>query len=384
MLLVDEIDRADDEFEAFLLEVLSTYQVTIPELGTVVAADPAGRGAHLQPHPRGARRPEAALPLPLDRAPRPRARGRDRPLAGLPEVSEALAGQVVALVQRLRDRDDLLKPPGVAETLDWARALDRLGARELDVEPRGPRPSAPCVKYREDAERVRAALDRMLARMSSVTADVAPLGTSPTSCCSASPGRCGRPGVPVTPDRAQTFLHAVAHGRRRRPAGDLLGRPRDAVRRPRATCDRYDQVFTGLVPRRAAERGGGRAAAEQPPPVAGAARRDERAGERRRRTTTRLLRATASDAEVLRHRDIATLDAARAGPAGRAVRRAAPRSPPRRVAYRRTAVAPRRGRHPTDAARDARAGWASRSRSPGAAGRSRPRRLVLLVDVSAR
>ncbi len=73
VLLIDEVDRADDEFEAFLLEILSDYQVTVPELGTFRRRDPAGRRHHLQPHPGRARRPQAALPLPLGRAPRLRA-----------------------------------------------------------------------------------------------------------------------------------------------------------------------------------------------------------------------------------------------------------------------------------------------------------------------
>src|SRR5512144_3229557 len=126
VLLVDEVDRADDEFEAFLLEVLSTYQVTIPELGTVTAATPpvvvltSNRTRevhdalkrrclyHWVEHP-GLDRETAIV--------RTRA----------PEVSEALARQVVTLVQRLRTAEGLLKPPGVAETLDWARALEALG-----------------------------------------------------------------------------------------------------------------------------------------------------------------------------------------------------------------------------------------------------------------
>ena len=77
MLLVDEVDRADDEFEAFLLEVLSDFTISIPELGTVRADDPAAGGPHLQPHPRGARRAQAPLPLPLAGAPRLRPRGGD-------------------------------------------------------------------------------------------------------------------------------------------------------------------------------------------------------------------------------------------------------------------------------------------------------------------
>jgi MoxR-like ATPase len=161
VLLVDEIDRADDEFEAFLLEVLSTYQVTIPELGTVRAATPpivvltSNRTReihdalkrrclyHWIEHP-GLEREVAIV--------RSRA----------PEVSERLGRQVVTLVQQLRARDDLVKPPGVAETLDWARALERLGTEDLDVEAAATTLGT-AVKYREDAERVRKALDRMLA-----------------------------------------------------------------------------------------------------------------------------------------------------------------------------------------------------------------------------
>jgi len=161
VLLVDEVDRADDEFEAFLLEVLSTYQVTIPELGTVRAATPpivvltSNRTReihdalkrrclyHWIEHP-GLEREVAIV--------RSRA----------PEVSERLGRQVVTLVQQLRARDDLVKPPGVAETLDWARALERLGTEDLDVEAAATTLGT-AVKYREDAERVRKALDRMLA-----------------------------------------------------------------------------------------------------------------------------------------------------------------------------------------------------------------------------
>ncbi|HEX6876802.1 MAG TPA: MoxR family ATPase [Nocardioidaceae bacterium] len=161
VLLVDEVDRADDEFEAFLLEVLSTYQVTIPELGTVKALTPpivvltSNRTReihdalkrrclyHWIEHP-GLEREVAIV--------RSRA----------PEVSEALTRQVVTLVQQLRARSDLVKPPGVAETLDWARALERLGTTEVDVEAAATTLGT-VVKYREDAERVREALDRMLA-----------------------------------------------------------------------------------------------------------------------------------------------------------------------------------------------------------------------------
>ncbi len=160
ILLVDEVDRADDEFEAFLLEVLSNWSVSIPELGTVAAVTPpfvvltSNRTRELHDalkrrclyhwidHPGLAR--EVAI-----------VRSR------LPEVGEQLASQVAGLVQRLR-HEDLLKPPGVAETLDWARALHRLGVEDLDLEAAA-RTLGAVVKYREDTERVRHALDRMLA-----------------------------------------------------------------------------------------------------------------------------------------------------------------------------------------------------------------------------
>ncbi|WP_182524609.1 AAA family ATPase [Nocardioides dongkuii] len=162
VLLVDEVDRADDEFEAFLLEVLSTYQVTIPELGTVRAATPplvvltSNRTREL--HDALKRR---CLYHWIDHP------GLEREVqivrSRAPEVSAGLAAQVVGVVQQLRGGGDLLKPPGVAETLDWARALHHLGSVDLDLETAS-RTLGALVKYREDADRVRAALDRMLAR----------------------------------------------------------------------------------------------------------------------------------------------------------------------------------------------------------------------------
>jgi len=161
VLLVDEVDRADDEFEAFLLEVLSTYQVSIPEHGTVTADPPpvvvltSNRTREL--HDALKRRclyhwidhPGLAREVQIVRT-------------RLPDVSLRLAEQVTRAVHRLRDCDDLLKPPGVAETLDWARALHALGADELDLAAAAATLGA-VVKYREDIERVRARLDRMLA-----------------------------------------------------------------------------------------------------------------------------------------------------------------------------------------------------------------------------
>jgi MoxR-like ATPase len=162
VLLVDEVDRADDEFEAFLLEVLSTWQVTIPELGTVSAATPpvvvltSNRTREL--HDALKRRclyhwiehPGLQRELEIVRT-------------RIPQVSESLAAQVVSAVQKLRTDHELIKAPGVAETLDWTRALQELGTTELDLETAAATLGV-AVKYREDAERVRAALERVLAR----------------------------------------------------------------------------------------------------------------------------------------------------------------------------------------------------------------------------
>jgi MoxR-like ATPase len=130
VLLIDELDRADEAFEAFLLEVLADFQVTIPELGTVKAAEPpiviitSNRTREI--HDALKRRclyhwvgyPNAARELSIVRA-------------KVPGVSKALSEQVVHFVQALR-KQDLFKQPGVAETLDWAAALVQLDAAALD------------------------------------------------------------------------------------------------------------------------------------------------------------------------------------------------------------------------------------------------------------
>ena len=81
VLLVDELDRADDEFEAFLLEILSEFAVTIPEVGRIARGRATGRDRDLEPDARAARRAQAAMPLPLDRPPGARPRDRDHPRA---------------------------------------------------------------------------------------------------------------------------------------------------------------------------------------------------------------------------------------------------------------------------------------------------------------
>src|SRR5205823_11883247 len=154
VLLIDEVDRADDEFEAFLLEILSDYSVTVPELGTFHAAVPpvvvvtSNRTRdvhdalkrrclyHWVEHPDFEREVQIV---------RLRA----------PHVADGLARQVAAAVEHLRHME-LYKPPGVAETIDWATALAALGRMQLD-EHTVDVTLGTVLKYREDQERVRAA-----------------------------------------------------------------------------------------------------------------------------------------------------------------------------------------------------------------------------------
>jgi len=151
VLLVDEVDRADDEFEAFLLEVLSDFTVTVPELGTIRADVPpvvvVTSNRTREVHDALKRR---CLYHWVDHP------SFDREVAIVraryPQASESLASAVTAAVQRLRAAD-LLKPPGVAETLDWTQALLALGARTLDADT-ATRTLGAVLKYREDHERI--------------------------------------------------------------------------------------------------------------------------------------------------------------------------------------------------------------------------------------
>ncbi|OBK74372.1 ATPase [Mycobacterium sp. 1274761.0] len=153
VLLIDEIDRADDEFEAFLLEILSDFAVTVPELKTITAEVPplviltSNRTRDL--HDALKRR---CLYHWVDHP------DIDREVAivrlRVPEASERLARRVAEAVEALR-KLDLYKPPGVAETIDWARALVELGEPELapsDIE----HTLGWVLKYREDIEKARA------------------------------------------------------------------------------------------------------------------------------------------------------------------------------------------------------------------------------------
>jgi MoxR-like ATPase len=152
VLLVDEIDRADGEFEAFLLELLSDFQITIPEIGTIAAkARPvviltSNRTREL--HDALKRRciyhwighPSLEREIAIVRA-------------RVPGVPEVLAAEAAAFVERLRSLD-LAKAPGVAETLDWTQALVALGQMELDADVVDSTLGS-VLKYHEDLQRVR-------------------------------------------------------------------------------------------------------------------------------------------------------------------------------------------------------------------------------------
>ena len=160
VLLIDEIDRADDDFEAFLLELLADASVTIPELGTVRATHPpaivltSNRTRDL--HDAVKRRclyHRIAYPTPQREVEIVRRRVRG--------ASEALAVQVANAVSRLRD-GDVQKPPGIAEAIDWLAALELLGIEQLDVAAID-RTLGSVLKYDEDQEVIRAAgLDRLV------------------------------------------------------------------------------------------------------------------------------------------------------------------------------------------------------------------------------
>jgi MoxR-like ATPase len=162
VLLIDEVDRADDEFEAFLLEVLSDYTVTVPELGTFHAEQPPvvvitsnrTRDVH-----------DALKRRCLYHWVEHPDFEREVAIVGVraPGVGERLARQVAAAVEALRDAG-LYKPPGVAETIDWAAALHVLGAEELDVD-LVDASLGTVLKYREDQSRVRSSgLDELVQR----------------------------------------------------------------------------------------------------------------------------------------------------------------------------------------------------------------------------
>ena len=161
VLLIDEIDRADEEFEAFLLELLSDYQITIPELGTIRAEKPPvvilTSNRTREVHDALKRRclyywidyPSLEKELAII-------------LARIPEAPELLARHVCAAVQQLRALD-LQKLPGIAETLDWTAALHSLGQRDLE-EGLARETLCAILKMQEDVELVLPSLESLVAR----------------------------------------------------------------------------------------------------------------------------------------------------------------------------------------------------------------------------
>lgn len=133
VLLIDEIDKADEEFEAFLLELLSEMQVSIPEVGTIQAKSipfVVLTSNRARPLSEALRRRCAYLYIEYPDMEKELAILR----AKLPHVDDRLAAQVALAVQKLRSNEAILKKPSIAETLDWASALDALGIRELTPE----------------------------------------------------------------------------------------------------------------------------------------------------------------------------------------------------------------------------------------------------------
>ena len=161
VLLIDEIDRSDEEFEAFLLELLSDFQISIPELGTISARRPpfvvVTSNRTREVHDALKRRclyhwidyPGVEKEIAIVRA-------------RAPEAADQLAREVTLLVHGLRDMD-LYKVPGVAETLDWARSLAALGATRLDASLVDATLGA-ALKYQEDLERAREGVPELVAK----------------------------------------------------------------------------------------------------------------------------------------------------------------------------------------------------------------------------
>ena len=160
VLLIDEIDRADDEFESFLLEILSDYQITIPEIGTIRAAEPPvviiTSNRTREVHDALKRRclyhwidyPDFDTELRIVRLKQP-------------GIQATLSRQIVAAVQELR-RADLYKPPGVAETLDWAAALQAMDSQALDEQAIRDTLGV-LLKYQDDVQLAHSQLARRLA-----------------------------------------------------------------------------------------------------------------------------------------------------------------------------------------------------------------------------
>ena len=294
VLLIDEIDRADEEFEAFLLELLSDFQITVPELGTIVAKQ----------------RPYVILTSNRTRELHDALKRRclfhwiDHPsiekeieivTLRVPGVPERLAAEAAAFVAELRMLD-LQKPPGVAETIDWARALTALGTQELDVE-NVQLTLGSVLKYHEDLLSVR---DEALAGL--VAQRPCPL--TPVVRHIVTFGRVLREvGVEVGPGRVADALRGLDAVELERQ-DDVYWTLRQTLVSRREDLESFDIALRLVVPRR------GRRTAEAPRRRAAARRAPQgrragaRAGDRRRRGEVRRLeRGRAAAHEGLRRDD---------------------------------------------------------------------------------
>ena len=378
VLLIDEIDRADDEFEAFLLEVLSDFQITIPEIGTIHAR----------------RRPAVILTSNRTRELHDALKRRclfhwitHPPLEReveivrlrVPGVSERLAAEAAAFVAGLRELD-LAKAPGVAETIDWAHALAALGCQELDAQV-VEQTLGSVLKYREDFDTVR---DETVAELlAEARAAAAGAVSDELTRQVVTFGRVLREaGLEVGPGRVADALRGldrVGH----HPQEDVYWTLRTTLVARREEAEPFDRAFAAWFLRRAirparapaartrASRAAARRACASTPPGRPSARRPAPT------RTRRPQRARGAAPQGLR-RD----DARRAGGGPRADRR------DRRASARRRRSHRPRGAPPRAHARHARAGPPvdRHGRRPGAPAfrrRSRrPRKLVVLCDVS--
>ena len=318
VLLIDEIDRADDEFEAYLLEVLSDYQITVPELGVFRAERPPIVVLTSQPHPRRARRAQAPLPLPLGRAPRLRPRGRHRAPA------------------RAR-RQRAARPPGGRPPSRRSASSTCTSRRASPRRSTGPRRSAASASSRARRARrwrPRSARCSSTARTTSGSTSTA----SPTSSSRRSHARArltGRWPTTATARRARR-RSPVAFARVLRGAGAATCRSSAVLRSPRrsapsASSDRDDVYWAGRATlvrrpedidlfdrafavfwdarrptrrRRRRRRADARSRSPSTTTTVG----DDQDDGRRRRTTTRRSTLRFSATEVLRHKDFAAYD----------------------------------------------------------------------------
>ena len=373
VLLVDEIDRADDEFEAFLLEVLTEHAVTIPEIGEVRAKEPPlvvlTSNRTREVHDALKRR---CLYLWLDHP--DVAREIEILHARLPGLPERLAAQVAAAVRKLREAD-LLKPPGVAETLDWARALQLVGATAARRRQRGRH-----ARRRPQVPRGRRPRPRPARRAHGFVTIPVTESPGPITALVGFTAVLRGAGVPVTTDRVAAFLAALDEL-------DVTSRWQTYWAGRLTLCadpddlHRYDQAFEEWFAERRS--GGTKVTDERKPPPPKLASLDPSAPGRTARTAT-------SDATTIRAapraaRCCATTTSPTFADAEREHLRSCSRccGPTRRPARRGAGAPARHGA--ADPRRTLRAALRNGGEVRALLRRDqsrRPRKIVLLVDVS--